>query len=125
MTDLQVKKILVIEDDKFYQRIYDAKLKKEGYETYIADNGLVGIELAKKHLPDLILLDLVMPQMDGFETLKKLREDPQTKDIKVIVASNLGQEEDMKKAIDAGAQGYMIKTNLALEEVMEKIKETI
>lgn len=119
------KYILVAEDDKFYANIYKTKLAKEGYEVVVAGDGAQALKLARQKKPDLILLDLVMPIKDGFETLKELKADANLKSVKVVVLSNLGQEEDIKKAKELGAQDYLVKTNVSIGQMMSKIKSFI
>ena len=119
------KYILVAEDDKFYANIYKTKLAKEGYEVVVVGDGAQAIKLARQKKPDLILLDLVMPVKDGFETLKELKADANLKSVKVVVLSNLGQEEDIKKAKELGAQDYLVKTNVSIGQMMSKIKSFI
>jgi len=122
-TKTAIKKfVLVAEDDKFYGNIYKVKLTKEGYDVIVADNGEVAMEEVKKNKPDLILLDLIMPIKDGLETLKELKNDPKLKAIKVIVISNLGQEEDIVKAKSLGADDYFIKSNISIQEMVDKVK---
>lgn len=115
--------ILVAEDDKFYANIYKVKLTKEGYEVMLAENGEQALKLAREKKPDLILLDLIMPVKDGFETLKELKADSSLRDVKVVVSSVLGQEEDIKKAKDLGADGYLVKTDVSIQEMVDKMKE--
>lgn len=123
MSDLSTKKfILVAEDDKFYANIYQVKLAKEGYEVRVAEDGEQTLSEMKKRKPDLLLLDLIMPVKDGFEVLREMKADSILKDIKVLVLSNLGQEEDIKKAKDLGADDYLVKTNMSIQEMMEKVK---
>ncbi len=117
------KFILVIEDDKFYGNIFFTKFSEEGYDIVVAADGQKGIEEAKKRKPDLILLDLIMPVMDGFEALKALKSDPVLAEVKVMILSNLGQEDDVKKAIEMGAVDYMIKANVSLQEAVDKVKK--
>lgn len=119
------KYILVAEDDKFYANIYKTKLAKEGYEVVVVGDGEQAIKLARQKKPDLILLDLVMPVKDGFETLKELKADANLKSVKVIVLSNLGQEEDIKKAKELGAVDYIVKANVSIGQMMSKIKSFI
>lgn len=116
------KTILVAEDDSFYSNIYKFKLNKEGFVVQIATNGDEALKLAKEHKPDLILLDLIMPIKDGFETLKELKLDPTLKDVKVIVISNLGQDEDITRTKELGAQDYLVKANMSIQEMMDKVK---
>lgn len=117
------KFILVAEDDRFYANIYRIKLTKEGYEVAVVGNGAMALALAQRKTPDLILLDLIMPVKDGFETLKELKADPKLKDVKVLVLSNLGQVDDIQKARDLGAVDYLIKSNVSIHEVVEKVKK--
>ncbi|MCH7730627.1 response regulator [Patescibacteria group bacterium] len=119
------KYILVAEDDKFYANIYRTKLTKEGYEVVVVGDGAQAMKLARQKKPDLILLDIVMPVKDGFETLKELKADANLKSVKVIVLSNLGQEEDIKKAKELGAVDYIVKANVSIGQMMSKIKSFI
>ena len=119
------QKILIIEDDGFLASIYAQKLELEGFEVAFATNGEDGVKLAQKDKPDLILLDLLMPQMDGFEVLEKVKADPAIKDVKVLVLSNLGQKEDVDRCMKLGAVGYMIKAHSLPEETVKRIKEIL
>ena len=115
------KKILIAEDAIFFAKTYEMKLQKEGYSIIKAVDGEEMVALAKSEHPDLIILDLVMPKKDGFEALDDIKADPETKDIPVIVLTNLGNDEALKRCMDKGANEYLVKTNSTLEEVMEKI----
>jgi len=115
--------ILVGEDDKFISNIYKTKLAKEGFQVEHGVNGEEILRLAHERKPDLILLDLIMPVMDGFETLARLKADPELKDIKVVILSNLSQEEDMAKVLDMGAVEYVVKANVSFKEVIECAKK--
>lgn len=117
------KKILIAEDDQFLSKIYQTKLSKEGYGLYIASNGEEALEKAKTNIPDLILLDMIMPKKNGFEVLKELKETENLKTIPVIVLSNLGQNSDMEKAIGLGAKDYIIKTDIAFSSLLTKIQK--
>lgn len=116
-------KILVAEDDKFLLKIYQTKLAKEGYEIVSATDGEEAVQSIKIEKPNLVILDLVMPKKNGFEVLEEIKADPELKDIPVIVLSNLGQESDVERVMQAGAVDYLIKANFSIEEVMEKIKK--
>jgi len=116
------KVILVAEDDIYYANIYKVKLTKEGFDVVIAANGDWAIKLARQKKPDLVLLDLIMPVKDGFEFLKEIKKDPILAKTKIVVLSNLGQEEDIKKAREYGIDGYFIKTNVSIQELVSKIK---
>lgn len=116
------KFILIAEDDHFYGNIYKVKLTKEGYDVLVVGNGEWVIPAAEKRRPDLILLDLVMPSKDGFETLKEIKSHKALSNVTVVVFSNLGQEVDINKAKSLGATDYFVKTNVSLQEVIDKIK---
>lgn len=120
------KYVLVVEDDPFYSKIYKTKLAKENLNAQLASNGDVALKVIKEFgLPTLILLDLVMPGKDGFETLKELKADATMKDVPVIVLSNLSQEEDVKRVMDMGASEYLIKANTSIQTVVDKMKESL
>ena len=118
-------KILVVEDETFLVKIYSVKLKKEGYEVSIANDGEEAVRLAAEVNPDLILLDLILPKMNGFEALEKMRASAVNKTTPVIVLSNLGQEEDIKRAEALGADGYLVKANFSIQDIVAKIQETL
>jgi DNA-binding response OmpR family regulator len=118
-------KILVVEDETFLVKIYSVKLKKEGYDVEIATDGEEAVRLAEEFSPDLILLDLILPKMNGFEALEEIRSKPPLKKTPVIVLSNLGQEEDIKRAKALGATDYLVKANFSIQDVVLKIKETL
>jgi CheY-like chemotaxis protein len=118
-------KILVVEDAQLFRAMYEDKLKMEGYEVWTAADGLEGLKLAREVIPDLILLDLVMPRMGGLEVLKRLKSDPRTKDIPVVVLSNLEDAEGVKEAIEQGAEDFLRKTASSPAEVTAKIKKLV
>jgi len=120
-----MKKILFIEDESVLQKALGDILKQKGYEMISALNGEIGFNLAKTEKPDLILLDLVLPKMHGFEVLKKLKEESETKEIPVIVLTNLERMEDVGQTVKLGAAAYLVKSQYTIEEVMEKIKKAI
>ena len=120
-----MKTILFIEDEPTLQKTVGQFLEKEGYQTKSALDGQVGLALAKKFKPDLILLDLILPKKDGFEVLRELKKDATTKDIPVIILTNLEGGVDVEKALSLGATTYLVKANYELEEVAKKIKETL
>jgi DNA-binding response OmpR family regulator len=120
-----MKTILFIEDESTLQKTFGEILKQEGYEMISALDGEVGLRLAKTQKPDLILLDLILPRVHGFEVLKKLKEDKETKDIPVIVLTNLEGIEDLDRALELGATTYLVKAQYSLEEVVEKIKKAL
>ena len=117
------KLVIIAEDDKYYGNIYKTILAKEGYRVEVVGNGEQAMAAIRKEKPTLLLLDLVMPVKDGFQVLKDLKANPALQSIKVVVLSNLGQEEDIKKAKELGASEYLVKSDLSMNEMMGKIKE--
>ena len=117
------KKILVIEDEATLQKALDDVLSQEGFEVLSATDGIVGLEVAKKEKPDLILLDIILPKMDGFEVLSKLKAND--KDTPVVILTNLSDLNDVQKALDLGATTYLVKADYHLNEVIRKIKEIL
>lgn len=120
-----MKTILFIEDESALQKTFGEILSQEGYEMVSALDGEVGLNLAKTKKPDLILLDLILPKAHGFEVLKKLKEDEETKSIPVIVLTNLEEIKDVDRALELGATTYLVKAQYSLEEVVEKIKKAL
>jgi len=120
-----MKKILFIEDEYGLQKAMVKMLTDEGYQVLSALDGEVGLKIVKKELPDLILLDLILPKKDGFEVLKEIKKDETTKGIPIIILSNLERMEDVEKALQLGATTYLVKTNYGLDELLEKIKGVI
>lgn len=120
-----MKKILFIEDESALQKTFGEILGKEGYEVTPALDGELGIKLAKAKKPDLILLDLILPKINGFDVLKQLKADEETKEIPVIVLTNLEGIGDVDKVIEAGAMTYLVKAQYSLEEVVEKIRTSL
>lgn len=119
------KTILLVEDDEMLHTMYTQKFTKEGYEVLSAFNGAEGVQVAEEKKPAIILLDIIMPKMDGFVALKKMKKNEATKDIPVILLTNLGQEEDIRKGKELGATDYFIKANHTPQEVVDKVKEVI
>ncbi len=114
--------ILVVEDDKFLRDLIVQKLKREGFNTIEAIDGEEGLKTVKEKRPDLILLDLILPGIDGFEILSRLKADKASAAIPVIVLSNLGQKEDMDRAMSNGAEDFMVKAHFTPGEIVAKIK---
>lgn len=119
------KKILFIEDEPSLQKSIGTTLSQEGYEMVSALDGQEGVKHAKAELPDLILLDLILPRKDGFEVLREIKMDPATKSIPIIVLTNLEGPDHIERAMELGAQGYLVKANYSLEEVVEKVKSIL
>lgn len=118
-----MKKVLIAEDDQFLASAYRVKLTKAGFDIKIAGDGEEALEMLKSFTPDIIVLDIVMPKKDGFTTLKEIREQPQWANIPILIASSLGQQEDIKKGLSLGATGYVVKSDIALGDIVKKINE--
>ena len=121
----QKEKILIIEDDRFIAKMYQTKLSLEGYDVDVAENGALGIEKIKSFSPDLVLLDIIMPEVDGFGVLEAIREDDTIHSTQVIVMSNLAQEDHLKRAKALGAKDYIVKSQFTPMDVVKKIKEVL
>jgi DNA-binding response OmpR family regulator len=119
------KTILIVEDDKFLRDLMNQKLLREGFNTEEAVDGEQGIQKIKEVKPDLVLLDLILPGIDGFEVLTKIKEDPVLSAIPVIILSNLGQKDDIERGLQLGAKDYLIKAHFTPGEVIEKIKNIL
>ncbi len=116
-------KVLLVEDDPFLREICSKKLAKEGYTVYEAVDGLQAIKAFTKIKPQIVLLDIILPTVDGFQVLKKIRSDEnrQAASVPVIMLSNLGQEDDIKRAMDLGANDYLIKAHFTTDEIADRI----
>jgi DNA-binding response OmpR family regulator len=125
--DLKKKQIhvLLVEDDVFLVEIYQKKFEMENFKVSVAANGEKGLAEAKKKLPDIILLDILMPKMDGFAVLEHLKEDNNTKNIPVILLTNLGQKDDVERGLAEGAVDYLIKTHFKPSEVVDKVRKVL
>lgn len=119
------KKILVIEDDALLAKILIDKLDSEGFEALNVKNGLEALDETKKFMPDLILLDLILPGIDGFEVLKQLKGDSETKKIPVFVLSNLDSVPDVKSVKALEAEEYFIKANIKMKKIIEAINNRL
>ena len=119
------KKILFIEAEPASQKALANAFVREGFEIIQALDGETGLRLAKQKKPDLVLLDLILPRMDGFEVLRKLQQDQETKLIPVIVLTNLEGMGEVQKVIELGVRDYLVKTNYKLDELVEKVKATL
>jgi len=120
-----MKTILFVEDEPNLQKAVGQFLEKEGYQIKSALDGQLGLEMAREFKPDLILLDLILPKKDGFQVLEELKKNEITKNIPVIVLTNLEEGTDVEKALSLGATTYLVKANYELDEVVKKIKETL
>lgn len=119
------KTILIVEDEPTLQKTLSTALQQEGYEIKNATDGEIGLKLAKEFKPDLILLDLILPKIDGFEALEELKNDESTKSIPIIVLTNLESTQEIERALVMGATTYLVKANYDLKDIIEKIKETL
>lgn len=115
-------KVLIVEDEPMLAEMYSTKFTMEGFAVEKALDGAAGLEKAKLTKPDVILLDIIMPKLDGFSVLKSLKEDPALKDLPVILLTNLGQEEDIRKGKKLGANDYFVKANHSPQEIVEKVR---
>lgn len=118
-------RVLIVEDDQFLRKIYITKLSQENFDVMTAVDGEEALTAPKKETPDIILLDLILPKIDGFEVLKELKNDPETKDIPVIILSNLGQQSDIERGKKLGAIDYLVKSQFSINEVVNKIKTSL
>ncbi len=105
--------------------MYKTKFEADGFDVFVADNGAMGLELAKKEKPDIIMLDVILPQLDGFSVLEQIKQDETIKKIPVIMLTNLGTDEDRQKGEKMGAFDYLVKASLTPGQVSEKIKQAI
>lgn len=116
--------MLIAEDDKFLGNAYRVKLEKSGYQVTLARDGVEAMEeLSKGSDFCLIILDLIMPKKDGFATLEEIKQQPSLKDIPILIASNLGQKEDIDRGIKLGANDYIIKSDYSMGEILDKIRK--
>jgi DNA-binding response OmpR family regulator len=124
MADKQIH-VLLVEDDSFLSNIYKTKFELEGFKVTTAEDGVLGLEQAKKKKPDIILLDILLPKMDGFMVLEKLKADSITATIPVILLTNLGQKDDVDKGLKLGAVDYLIKAHFKPSETVDKVYEAL
>jgi len=116
------KKILIVEDDKFLRELISQKLSNEGYEIIEAIDGEQGLKAMEKEIPALVLLDLILPGVDGFGVLEKMKQNTSLSGVPVVILSNLGQKEDIEKALKMGANDYLIKAHFTPGEIIQKVK---
>ncbi|MBI3120141.1 MAG: response regulator [Candidatus Kerfeldbacteria bacterium] len=116
--------VLVVEDDQFLGELITTKLTKEGFNVHLATNGTEGLDQVQTVKPDIVLLDIIMPEMDGFEVLKNIRSlsDPKVSQTPVIVLSNLGQESNIERALALGANDFLVKSNFTTDEITQKVR---
>jgi twitching motility two-component system response regulator PilH len=121
----QTKRILLVEDDRFLRKAAEATLRRHGFTVRTAADGEEALQRMQDETPDLVLLDLIMPKMQGFEVLRLMKQNPATKQIPVVVLSNLGQESDVQQALQGGAIAYLIKANLSLQDLVTHVHKFI
>lgn len=122
---MENKKILIVEDEETLQKALREYLTEEKFEVVSALDGQEGLTLAEAEMPDLILLDIILPKIDGFKVLEGIKGNDKTKNIPVILLTNLESAEDIQKAFEKGATTYLVKSDYKLEDVVSKIKETL
>ena len=120
-----MKKILLIEDDPFLIEIYKTKLIQEGFEVFVVNSGEEGLEFLKEKECDLLILDLVLPKMDGWEFLERFKKEMPTKQTKILILSNIEEKESKEKAKKFGVKNYLIKAHYTPSEVVKIIKDLL
>jgi DNA-binding response OmpR family regulator len=118
-------KILIVDDEEYIVKALSDHLGRKGYETITASNGEEGLSAAEKSMPDLILLDIIMPKMDGITMLRELKKNSKTESIPVIMITNLDNKESDMEANELGVAAYLVKTDYGLEEITKKIEEIL
>lgn len=116
------KKILIVEDDSFIRDIYQTKFDQEGFEVIATEDGIIALEKIKEFTPDIILLDIIMPMMDGIDVLRAIKNEERLKDIPVIMLTNISEKESVDEGREIGANDYLIKSNFTPSEVVRKVK---
>jgi len=119
------KRILLVEDDRFLRRACEGSMRQRGFTVLTATDGEEGLRLARAEIPDLILLDMLMPKLSGLEMLRALRAEMATRTIPVLVLSNSSREGDMQEAMKLGAVGYLVKAELSLQELGERVERIL
>ena len=117
--------VLLVEDDTFLANIYKTKFEMEGFKVSVSENGEAGLQDIKKKKPDVVLLDILLPKMDGFAVLEKLKSDGILKTTPVILLTNLGQKDDVEKGLELGASDYLIKAHFKPSETVDKVKKVL
>ncbi len=117
--------VLLVEDDTFLASIYRTKFEQEGFKVVVAENGQEALEMARKKRPDIILLDILLPHMDGFAVLTELKKDKNIGQVPVILLTNLGQKEDVEKGLALGAAAYLIKAHCRPSETVTQVKKIL
>ena len=118
-------RILLAEDDRILRKAAEVTLRRKGYQVMVAIDGQDALAKIREHTPDLILLDVMMPKLDGFEVLERVKADPDTRGIPVIMLSNLDEASNARRAADCGAEAYLVKSNLRPEQLAQIVAETL
>ena len=121
----QPRRILLVEDDRFLRKAAETTLKQQGFTVITAADGEEALRVARSEPLDLILLDLIMPKLNGFQVLNALKKDAPTANIPVIILSNLGQDRDVQQAMEAGATAYFIKADLSLQALVQRVEQAL
>lgn len=117
------KKILVIEDDQYLRDLIVEKLKRENFEVFEAVDGEVGWKMTNNHHPDLVILDIILPLLNGFDYLEMLRKKPDVAQTQVIILSNLGQPDDVERGKNLGVKDYLVKAHFTPNDLVDKVKQ--
>lgn len=115
------KKILIVEDEEYIAEMYKLKLEIAGYDVRIAPDGVEGVRQVHEYRPDLVLLDLIMPNKDGYQVIKEIREDSKVSKTKILILSNLGQKEEIERGLSLGADGFFIKAHLTPSQLLDNL----
>lgn len=125
METIQKQKILIIDDDPFILEMYVLKFKEEGFQIETAKDGKEGLKKIKEYEPDVVLLDIVMPIMDGFDVIRSLKRENVQTNAKIVLLTNLGQKDDVERGMQLGAHDYIIKAHFTPSEVVKKVKDLL
>lgn len=123
--NVKMKRILLVEDDPFLADIYSTKLKESGFSVQVATDGKEALKKMKEDIPDLLLLDIVLPNLNGWEILRKIERDDELKTLKVIILSNLGEKQEIEKGLKLGAARYLVKAHYTPSEVVGEVKKIL
>lgn len=118
-----MQKIFVVEDDKFLRDLITEELKREGFSVFSAVDGEEAVKRIPQEMPELVLLDLILPGIDGYEVLRQVKENPTSMKIPIVILSNLGQKDNFEKGMNLGAADYLIKANFTPREIIAKVKK--
>jgi len=118
-------KILIAEDDKFLSKVLSDKFSRKNYNVIVASDGIEAVNKIKSEIPDIVLLDLIMPNKNGFEILEEVKTDAKYKEIPVIILSNLGQKKDVERGKKLGVVDYLVKSNTPINDIVKKVEEIL